>query len=765
MKTIAYQQKYVKELTEKVVDLLNLSGNRHKLVFKAPTGSGKTVMASQMLDQLSAELAGRSDVSVRHVAFMWIAPNKLHEQSYMKMKNFFSETRVLRPVMFDELDHGEGIIQEGEVLFVNWESINKDKNVMVRDNEQNKSMFDVARRTQEEAGLPIVVVIDEEHTFWSKTADKSEEVLRRINPKVEVRISATPKTQNCNIVIIPREEVIRAEMIKEGVVLNPDVSKDINDYNSLTQHLIDKAMQKRNEIAEAYKALGVRINPLLLIQLPNDKESLSSEDVQLKETISTYLEHTAWDTSVANGRMAIWLSQEKENMEGIEKYDSMVNVLLFKQAIAYGWDCPRAAVLLIFRKLESFEFTVQTVGRILRMPEQHFYQNDLLNKGYVYTDISADKIKIVQDDMDYMTKLYAKRRENLVNVCLKSVYSERRSEERNRLGSDFKRVLTQTFVNEWQLESGDFPSSATNTASKNREIVATNRHIQFDVQNIVVEIPENVMLNIEGETDLREHKMKYAKTSYEIKRTFEDFCSKQLSGFEKSRCIDVLENYLLEVLETLFELRNTDAMKVVLNNKNQDKFADIVQIALCRYAEILAKRKDAAKQRSFRQVDWEVPEDRLYNEQSNVAVPNVENHALMPFVRQKNASNPEMDFATYLEENMEYIDWWYKNGDEGRQHYAIEYVRTDGGKGLFYVDFVIRMKSGKIFLFDTKTTNSDMEAPAKHNALIAYMKQHADQGLHGGIVIHDNGLWKYCPETIDSTKINGKWVTWCPDMN
>ena len=44
MKNIQYQQKAVSELVEKTIGLLSLSGNRHTLVFKAPTGSGKTVM-------------------------------------------------------------------------------------------------------------------------------------------------------------------------------------------------------------------------------------------------------------------------------------------------------------------------------------------------------------------------------------------------------------------------------------------------------------------------------------------------------------------------------------------------------------------------------------------------------------------------------------------------------------------------------------------------------------------------------------------------
>ena len=163
MKNIQYQQKAVSELVEKTIGLLSLSGNRHTLIFKAPTGSGKTVMASEMLMRLNDELAERPDAPFTEVAYIWIAPNKLHEQSYFKMKNHFTETKILRPVIYDELDHSiEGYIRPGEILFVNWESINKDNAVMVRETELSASLYDITRRTQEDNGIPIIVIIDEE---------------------------------------------------------------------------------------------------------------------------------------------------------------------------------------------------------------------------------------------------------------------------------------------------------------------------------------------------------------------------------------------------------------------------------------------------------------------------------------------------------------------------------------------------------------------------------------------------------------------------
>ena len=154
-------------------------------------------------------------------------------------------------------------------------------------------------------------------------------------------------------------------------MLNPALNFN-EALGSLNQHLIHLALQKREELAGVYKALGVNINPLLLIQLPNDGENMNPEDNTVKEEVVTYLDKIK-GISTENNKLAVWLSKEKtDNLETIANPDDLTEVLLFKQAIALGWDCPRAAVLLIFRKIESFTFSAQTVGRILRMPEQHF---------------------------------------------------------------------------------------------------------------------------------------------------------------------------------------------------------------------------------------------------------------------------------------------------------------------------------------------------------------------------------------------------------
>ncbi|MBR1556176.1 MAG: DEAD/DEAH box helicase family protein [Prevotella sp.] len=782
MKELIFQQKAVRKLVDETIDLLRLSGHRKTLIFKAPTGAGKTVMASQMLADLTEELQSRGDSPYQQVAFIWIAPNKLHQQSYFKMKNYFTETRLLRPVMYDEIDQSEGIIRPGEILFVNWESINKEKNVMVRDSEQNASLYEITRRTQEEQGLPIIVVIDEEHLFWSKSADKSAKVLQRINPKVEIRISATPKTGSDHIVTISREEEVKEEMIKKQVVLNPDITKGYNDENELNIHLIQCALEKRRLLAEAYrKESGIAnplqppINPLLLIQLPNDtSESMTAEDSAIATQVKTYL-RAIKDITTENKKLAVWLSGEKENLEGLENPDNMTEVLLFKQAIALGWDCPRAAVLLIFRKLQSNQFTIQTVGRILRMPEQKFYKNDLLNVGYVYTDISRDQIQIVAEDMDYLNKdaLQAIRREHLQNVALTSYYSVYKSSDRNRLGPDFKKELIDCFSRNWLVKWQQFsfsfddeetsePEPAQNVAEQNRKQVEQSQNIQFAVTRLGVRVPENIVFQNElAIIDVEKNKHEFARSAGEVRRIYIDFCRSLLGSFEKAHSTDVLAGYLLQAMEELFELFETDAMKVILFYANKPKFTDIVTKALANYERKLQERQRQAKERAFEKYNWEIPAERLYKESTHHVMAKVEEHALLPFIELNSVSTPERRFSEFLEANKEYIDWWYKNGDEGKQHYSIPYLNSQGDKALFYVDFVIRMKNGKVFLFDTKTENSDSEAPNKHNALINYM---ADKGLQGGIIVEKNNNWYYSRFPITTTEDVTGWDAFFPDQ-
>lgn len=796
MKTLHYQEKAIKELIEKSIDLLKEGKLEQNLVFKAPTGSGKTIMATRVLAGLYEELEARG---MPQVAFVWIAPQKLHLQSFKKLRRIFAENHELTPILYDDIDQSEGIIKPGEILFVNWESVNKDNTLMVRERENADSFFEIIDRTRLEQGRPVYLIVDEEHRNWSRNADKSLAVVEKIHPTVELRISATPKTQSFNTVTIPRYRVVEEEMIKKGIYMNEDIDVDNEDAN-LNMHLLHKALDMREKMAKEYERLGVNINPLLLIQLPNDTtDTLNSEESTLAQSLIQCLD-VKYNITETGGKLGTWLSNKKTIGPEISENDDMTQVLLFKQAIALGWDCPRAAVLLIFRKLEAQEFTVQTLGRILRMPEQHFYTSDILNYGHVYTDISRDAIRIAAEDSDYISKktLRADRRENLKNIALPSFHQERKAEDQNRLGSKFKQYLLDEFgkflkikvdntlfsiaeMEGWNEEEKDRYQNAIapfgTSVAYNRKR-AEERGINLNVKNINVKIPKDILFqNDLGTINVTGNTSTFARTESEMRKVFEDFCRKEVirNKFEPKKSTAKLVTCLYEVMEELFGVIYTEVPKIIMSKssaggRNIDKFQPIIEHALEAYAKSRQNRLEKVRERSFKETLWEVPEMRFYNTGTNEVMPQVRNHALMPFIALKSdkteASKPERDFEAFLEKNTQYIDWWYKNGDEGMTNYSIPYTSNDGKKALFYVDFVIRMKNGQIFLFDTKSQNSDSNAPAKHNALLKYMDDENKKGqrLDGGVIIGSGGIWRYSKFAIDNTSDLNGWTEFYPDQ-
>lgn len=99
-------------------------------------------------------------------------------------------------------------------------------------------------------------------------------------------------------------------------------------------------------------------------------------------------------------------------------------------------------------------------------------------------------------------------------------------------------------------------------------------------------------------------------------------------------------------------------------------------------------------------------------------------------------------------------------------NFAVPYKNTQGDDVLFYVDYIIRLKNGKICLFDTKTKGSDPNAALKHNALLAYMREQNSHGrkLMGGIIIQDSNSekWFYSPLEIEYTDSLEGWSEFDP---
>lgn len=117
----------------------------------------------------------------------------------------------------------------------------------------------------------------------------------------------------------------------------------------------------------------------------------------------------------------------------------------------------------------------------------------------------------------------------------------------------------------------------------------------------------------------------------------------------------------------------------------------------------------------------------------------------------------EKVFIDFLEKS-EIIEWWFKNGDRDRIFFAVPY--KNGEEKPFYVDFIIKLKDGRIGLFDTKAGITQKVAGTKIDGLNKYIKCENQKGkkLFGGIVINTKkdyrGRWIYFDRMSNDIKDN-----------
>jgi len=269
-------------------------------------------------------------------------------------------------------------IDENEILFLNWESINKKDNIYIRENENDFNLSSVLQNTRDQ-GRQVILIIDESH--FSTNTEIASGLKDMINPKLTIEVSATPVFQGDQLVPVDREDVIHDQMIKKYVVINQEFKNDIlakstneisvKPQETTNEFIISEALKKREQLAKEFASLSCNVNPLVLIQLPDR----SPRTGDLKDAIIAILKNKHGIT-IENGK-----------------------------------------------------------GRILRMPELKHYTSDALNVGYIYTNMPTFSIQ-GEESFGYIVINSAKRKHIYIDINLPSVHSKRFREE-TRLSTHF----------------------------------------------------------------------------------------------------------------------------------------------------------------------------------------------------------------------------------------------------------------------------------------------------------------------------------------
>ena len=678
------------------------------IIFKSPTGSGKTIVLTHFMSEYMKDNA--------RMVFVWLTPGKggLEEQSKAKMDLYChnASTKNLADVM-------TGGFAAGDAVFINWEKLTKKGSNALKDSERTNFKEWVQKAFNE--GLAFKVVVDESHQNFTEKADEIVELFRA--DKI-IRASATPLEDPSALKVeVSEADVINAGLIKKLIQINPDFPSKITFKKGESQlgYLLERALEKREELRTAFAAKGSAVNPLILVQLPN------SSDALLKDVEEWF---AARQIDCEGGTFAVWLADRKDNLEGIVENNAKQVAVVIKQAVATGWDCPRAHILVKLRENMDERFEIQTIGRIRRMPEACHYEDDLLDSCYLYTfdekftegvrnslgnkaldarrlfiraelkkfKLIKEQRTMVSDTRDPVVALKA------VGKCLSNKY---------KLDSDCaanqKRMETAGYLFKddiWRhTHSGEATSleEMRNAAAFNdvafSMAIDTHRHGRAFHHEV-------------GEIGLA-CGLQYEEARTIILRVFGE-------GGDKKECI--------------LSLPPKKLYAFVINNERKLKED---------FTEAMAEELDLREASGcVSEKEFHIPHEWIctYNGNAKVQTLSKKNAYKDYPMSVAPRSTGEVSFEKWCEKTLT-VDWVYRNGDKGDEYFSIVYEANSGKQKLFYPDYVVSIR-GEVWIIEVKggfntsgeSENIDIYAPKKAEALKAYCAKHK---LRGAFVCKD----------------------------
>ena len=392
---------------------------RHAFSLTAPTGAGKTVMAAAVFEALfHGDDAYDFDADPGAVVIWFSDDPSLNEQTRFRLMACADRLRSTDMVVVDSSFHRPRF-EPGKIYFLNTQKLGK-KSLLVRGFDQGEdpeafpemrpdtrahTLWDTIRNTVEDPALTLYLVLDEAHRGMGNLtraaeAEKSTLVKRLINgekgvPGVPVVLGISATVDRFNRAMegargrttLPSVQVDVARvqdsgLLKDTIVL--DIPDEEGQFNTvLVRRATGKLKESTAEWARYAKEQDSEgVVPLMVLQVPNTPnhnevgqwlDTVFQEWTDLPENCVAHVfgEHTEQKF----GRHAVpYISPERVQDA------TWVRVLIAKDAISTGWDCPRAEVMVSFRRAVDRTHITQLLGRMVRTPlARRIPGNDRLN--------------------------------------------------------------------------------------------------------------------------------------------------------------------------------------------------------------------------------------------------------------------------------------------------------------------------------------------------------------------------------------------------
>lgn len=426
-----FQEKAKAELRVKVAEALGSYHRTHTpqvVSLQAPTGSGKTIIMASLIEDI---FFGSDQYTEQpNAIIVWLSDSPaLNEQSKQKIDLKADKIRFGQCITIEDQSFDMETLEDGQIYFLNTQKLGKSGNLSYHSDKRQFTIWETLENTAREKSDRLYFIIDEAHRgMQGREAGKATSIMQRflkgapafkLSPMpVVIGISATAARFNALVgdttstlqkCIITPNEVRSSGLLKDRIVLTyPEDPEKHNDM-AVLQAATDEWKNKCDHWYQySYEQHYAQVYPVFVVQvLAGSGKKLS--DTNLNDVIATieerigaqFKEHEVVHTFGSTGTITI-NNLAVHHVEPSEITDDRrIRVVLFKENLSTGWDCPRAETMMSFRHAEDATYIAQLLGRMVRTPLQsHILVDDYLNDVRLYLPyFNAETVKQVVDEL------------------------------------------------------------------------------------------------------------------------------------------------------------------------------------------------------------------------------------------------------------------------------------------------------------------------------------------------------------------------------
>lgn len=377
-------------------------GKLQAVVLSAPTGSGKTITMAAVIDWT---FGGADGIAARpNTCFLWLSDSpELNQQSKSKLLAACDHVPFHRLVTVDSESFDEERLAPGHVYFINTQLLGKDKLLTKGGDKKTFTFWQTVANTIAAAPEDFVLIIDEAHRGAGVSEKARKPIMQKFITGSEgdglpavplvLGMSATPQrftellgsSQRTQRPIHISPDMVRLSgLLKDLIVVTTNKATTVE--SDLTH--LQNAAARWKHFRERWGAYCAKekekeiVKPVLVVQVQDGTENTLTA-TPLHDVVTVIQRETG--PLAVNEIVHCFQGKEEIQYGGctIRHMDASriqdapdVKVVLFKTSLTTGWDCPRAEVMMSFRRSADATTIAQLVGRMIRTPLARRIESD-----------------------------------------------------------------------------------------------------------------------------------------------------------------------------------------------------------------------------------------------------------------------------------------------------------------------------------------------------------------------------------------------------